>query len=143
MEAITAEEFKKRLVAISTTHGSSGLPRKRRDRHILLKSVVLSMDITAEYSEHQINLMLQSWLRDVGPTPGVDHVELRRHLIDQEYLGRNRDGSRYWVAVSSRWQMEFDDAINGIDVPLLMKQAQLDVQEKKRQFLSNNATQSG
>ena len=67
----------------------------------------LLLDRTREYSEREINLELQSWLKDVGSTLGMDHIELRRRLIDQEYLGRGKDGSRYWVAVSARQQLEF------------------------------------
>ena len=139
-EAITTDEFTKCLVELCGLSGLSGLPRRVRDRHILLKSVTLLLDRTREYSEREINLELQSWLKDVGSTLGMDHIELRRRLIDQEYLGRGKDGSRYWVAVSSRQQMEFDDEIDGVNVPLLMKQGRQTSREKKMQYLSMKMT---
>ena len=134
--AITADEFKKRLFELCSLSGLSGLPRKSRDRHILLKSVALLLDKTREYSEGEINQELQSWLSNVGSSIGLDHVELRRRLIDHEYLGRCKDGSRYWVAVSSRQQMEFEREIEGVDVPLLNKQSRQANLEKKRRYLS-------
>ena len=134
--AITANEFKKRLFELCSLSGLSGLPRKSRDRHILLKSVTLLLDKTREYSEGEINQELQSWLTVVGSSIGLDHVELRRRLIDHEYLGRCKDGSRYWVAVSSRQQMEFEREIEGVDVPLLIKQSRQANLEKKRRYLS-------
>lgn len=134
-ESISSEEFNKRLVELCSRSGLSGLPRRSRDRHILLKSVALTLDRTREYSEREINRELRSWLTDVGKTLGLDHVELRRSLVDQEYLGRGKDGSRYWVAVSSRQQMVFDREVEDVNVPLLMKRGQETMREKKRQFL--------
>lgn len=134
--AITADEFKKRLFELCSLSGLSGLPRKIRDRHILLKSVALLLDKTQEYSEGEINQELQSWLTNVGCSIELDHVELRRRLIDHEYLGRSKDGSRYWVAVSSRQQMAFEHEIEEVDVPLLIKQSNQASLEKKKLYLS-------
>jgi hypothetical protein len=134
--AITADEFKKRLFELCSLSGLSGLPRKSRDRHILLKSVALLLDKTQEYSEVEINQELQGWLTDVGRSIELDHVELRRRLIDHEYLGRSKDGSRYWVAVWSRLQMAFEREIEEVDVPLLIKQSNQASLEKKRRYLS-------
>ncbi len=135
-DAITADEFKKRLFELCSLSGLSGLPRKSRDRHILLKSVALLLDKTQEYSEGEINQVLQAWLTDVGRSIEIDHVELRRRLIDHEYLGRSKDGSRYWVAVWSRLQMAFEREIEEVDVPLLIKQSSQASLEKKKRYLS-------
>ncbi len=139
-EVITAGEFRKRLVELCSRSGLSGLPRKRRDRHILLKGVSLTLDKTREYSESEINHQLRSWLRDVGSSIGLDHVELRRHLVDNEYVGRSKDGSRYWVAVSSRQQMVFEGEIEDVNVPLLVEQGRGIIQERKQTYLSTNET---
>ena len=73
------------------------LPRNRRDRAILLCSAVLGLNTTTLYSELEINLALQDWRRLVTPDLGTDHVQLRRALVDEGFLGRTADGQAYVV----------------------------------------------
>lgn len=120
--SVTPGEFKERLVSLCLQSGVKGLPRRKRDQHIVLKSVVLTLDKTEEYSETAVNQRLQIWLNEVGRSLELDHVRLRRHLIDAEFLGRSRDGSRYWVAVFSRNQVPFDAEVENIDVYNLVQQ---------------------
>jgi hypothetical protein len=122
-DQISAREFQDRLLRLCVHSGMRGLPRKRRDQHILLKSVILTLDRTEEYTENAVNRKLQSWLNEVGYSIELDHVRLRRHLVDAEYLGRSRDGSRYWVAVLSRNQYRFDSAIEDLDIYRLVRQS--------------------
>jgi hypothetical protein len=122
-DQISAQEFQDRLLRLCVHSGIRGLPRKRRDQHILLKSVILTLDRTEEYTENAVNRKLQSWLNEVGCSIELDHVRLRRHLVDAEYLGRSRDGSRYWVAVLSRNQYRFESAIEDLDIYGLVSQS--------------------
>ena len=132
---ITLAEFQQRLTALCRGSGLTGFPRKKRDRHILLKSVALTLDRRSEYSEPQLNPQLKLWLQDVGAPFHLDHVNLRRYLIDEEFLGRNRDGSRYWVAASSRHQLVFDPEIEEVDVYQLLDQAKAQLVRRKEEFL--------
>lgn len=122
LDSITAHEFKDRLVKLCVHSGNSGLPRKQRDRHILLKSVALTLERTAEYTETEVNDRLQWWLNEVGRSIELDHVRLRRHLVDAEYLGRSKDGSRYWVADLSRNQYLFESDVEELDVHELVRE---------------------
>ena len=117
---VTVHEFSKRLTDLCVKSGISGPPHRRRDRHILLKSVTLTLDKTAEYTEQESNQKLTDWLGEIGTSLRLDHVELRRRLVDEEYLGRTRDGSRYWIAVSSRKHIPFDPDIEATDVRRLV-----------------------
>ena len=69
----------------------------------------------------EINPLLQGSLSQVGAHCHLDYVNLRRHLIDEEFLGRSKDGSRSWVATSSRNQSHFDPEINEIDISGLIR----------------------
>jgi hypothetical protein len=121
-DRVTPHEFEERLVSLCLQSGVRGLPRKKRDRHIIFKSVTLTFDKTKEYTESSVNQMLQTWLSEVGRSLDLDHVRLRRHLVDAEFLGRSKDGSRYWVAVFSRNQVPFDSEVESIDVYSLVQQ---------------------
>ena len=122
-DPITVQEFEERLVKLCVRSGNKGLPRRKRDQHILLKSVVLTLDRTEEYTEKGVNQKLQWWLDEVGRSIELDHVRLRRHLVDAEYLGRSKDGSRYWVAVISRNQHLFDSEVDDLDIYGLVRQS--------------------
>ena len=94
---IALEEFVERLCKLGADRGPRGFPRKRRDREILMKSVVLGLDGAREYREREINERLIAWSREVAPAIQVDHVTLRRLLVDYGHLERTADGSRYRV----------------------------------------------
>ncbi len=132
---ITLEEFQQRLSELCLRGGPTSFPRRRRNRHILLKSVALTLDKRAEYTEPEVNTKLRLWLQDVGAPFHLDHVDLRRYLIDEEFLGRSKDGSRYWVAAFSRHQMVFDPEIEEVYVNRLLSQARARLERKKEEFL--------
>ena len=131
---ITIDEFKKRLVDFCLRSGLLRFPRKLRDRHILLKSVALTMELTAEYTEEQINEMLTSWLREVGRRIRLDHVNLRRLLVDEGYLGRISDGSRYWLSALSRNHPVFEPAVEDIDVYEVVRAGKDLIEMQKRHY---------
>ena len=138
MEAITKQEFTSRLVQLCVGSGLRGIPRKIRDRHILLKSITLTLELKREYAEHELNEELKTWLREVGTTiRRLDHVNLRRLLVDQEYAGRSRDGSRYWVAMGSRYQALFAPDVDDVDVRGLISAAREEQELRKLHFLEH------
>ena len=138
MEAITKQEFTSRLVQLCVGSGLRGIPRKNRDRHILLKSITLTLELKREYAEHELNADLRAWLREVGRTiRRLDHVNLRRLLVDQEYVGRSRDGSRYWVAMGSRFQALFAPDVDDVDVRGLIRAAREEQELRKLHFLEH------
>ena len=112
---IGPEEFVERLCLVGADRGPRGFPRKQRDRHILMKSVVMLMDSERTYTEPEINELLQAWNRDVAPAIRVDHVSLRRWLVDYGQLERTASGSAYRVGFPPR-PLAFDLEVDDIDV---------------------------
>lgn len=66
------------------------LPRKRRERLELLIYLSQKFAPDAVYTEKQVNQICDQW-----HTFG-DYFMLRRELVDNGLLGREKDGSRYW-----------------------------------------------
>ncbi|GGQ70790.1 DUF2087 domain-containing protein [Couchioplanes azureus] len=61
------------------------LPSKRTRRHAVLAHIVEnSFEEAATYDEAAVNAILQRWCEDSG----VDHVAMRRYLIDHQLLFR-------------------------------------------------------
>ena len=47
------------------------------------------------YGEREVNDVLSAWLASVRAA--IDHVTLRRRMVDLGFLKRTRDGSRYYL----------------------------------------------
>jgi len=99
---IALDEFVERLCRVAADRGPRGFPRNRRDRAILVKSILFGLDDARSYSEPEINAALLAWKRDAAPAIETDHVSLRRLLVDYGHLERTRDGSVYRVGYPPR-----------------------------------------
>jgi len=109
---IGIEQFTDRLLRLGAASRSRPWPRKRLDRHILMKSIALTLDSSCEYSEPQINEALRTWNEQIAPAIETDHVTLRRMLVDYGYLERRPDGSVYRVGFPPNplaFALEVDD----------------------------------
>ena len=114
--AVTKEEFTTRLVELCLKSGMRDFPRKRRDQHILMNSVALTLDPTATYSESEITDRLIFWLTDIGQSIDFDHVSLRRLLVDEGYLMRDNAGTQYRVRHEGSNEMSFEAEVDNVDV---------------------------
>jgi hypothetical protein len=112
---IGIDEFVERLCRIGADRGPRRFPRKPRDRAILFKSIRMRLDPMAGYSENEINALLARWRDEIAPEVEVDHVTLRRLMVDYGELERTRDGRSYRVGYPPR-PMAFDLAIDDLDL---------------------------
>jgi hypothetical protein len=112
---ISPEEFVERLCLLGADRGPRRFPRRRSDREILMKSIQLLLDSRRTYTEGEVNEVLKTWCRDVAPAIEVDHVTLRRMLVDYGELERTADGGAYRVGFPAR-PVAFDLEVDGVDV---------------------------
>ena len=112
---ISIEEFVERLCRVGADRGPRRFPRKRRDREILIKSLVMGLDSDAVYTEQEINERIDEWNRSVAPSVDTDHVTVRRLLVDYGELERTADGARYRVGFPPR-PVAFDLEIDDLDL---------------------------
>lgn len=132
MPHITENEFKKRFTSLIL--GARDFPKKQQDRHILLKSSTLGLTPGEIYTESQINDNLQGWTSAFGGNFGLDHVTLRRYLIDDGYIQRDPAGGSYQLG-TSELVFTYDDSIMGLDLEEIIRQAQLERERKKQQYM--------
>ena len=93
MPDITASHFKDRLVALIL--GGRDLPKKPMDHHILIFGATLGLEPRRQYSEAALNAELSKWTSLFGGNFNLDHVTLRRFLVDDGYLRRDAAGGSY------------------------------------------------
>jgi hypothetical protein len=132
-QIISAAQFEERLAAICLGGAGSAFPRRSRDRHILYRSIIQMLDRTGSYSETELNEALQQWLLDIGTCLDIDHVTLRRYLVDEKYLSRDANGNAYTVNPTGSHFAEFEHSIAAIDPFVVIQAAKDRVVERKRQ----------
>ena len=71
------------------------LPKSRRDTEVLLAWSAASLDPRLTFSEPEINARLSDWLMAFADPQTIDHVTLRRSMVDIFLLLRDPDGSTY------------------------------------------------
>ena len=111
---VSVEEFVERLCRLGGERPRP-FPRRRRDREILIKSILMRLDSARTYTESEINDLLEAWSREVVPAIGTDHVTVRRLLVDSGHLERTADGRSYRVAFPTD-AVAFDLEIDDIDL---------------------------
>jgi len=132
-QIISAAQFKERLAVICLSGAGTAFPRRTRDRHILYRSIIQRLDHARKYPEAELNDALQRWLLDIGTCLDIDHVTLRRYLIDEQYLSRDANGNAYQVNPSGNAAMGFEPSIAAIDPFMVIQAAKDRVAERKRQ----------
>jgi hypothetical protein len=135
MSHITASQFSDRFVSLVLA--GRELPKKHLDRHILLISSILKLEPGQQYSEKQINEELQVWTIRFGRNFGLDHVTLRRYLVDEKYLVRDPMGGTYELAADGL-PYTFDQSIRELDLEKLVAEAKQARELKKQQYLKQS-----
>ncbi len=133
MSHITTDQFTRRFAQIVISGNT--LPKKQLDRHIMLLSTTLSFETDRIYAEPELNRLLRVWTDSFGENIGLDHVTLRRLLVDERYLRRDPAGTGYQLAMDLI-PYTFDNAINTLDLQVVIDQAILEREQRKQQHLA-------
>lgn len=129
---ITASHFKDRIVALILD--GRDLPRKPMDRHIVLFSATLGLEPRRRYSEAALNEELRRWTALFGDNFNLDHVTLRRYLVDDGYIRRDSAGGSYVLATEGV-PYAFDPSLAGLDLESLVDEARKARELRKRRFV--------
>jgi len=93
-ERIDKATVERRMRALCQGGVGPGLPRRTKDRWILLFGAVQCVG-DAPLAEAELNARLRAWLEALGPRVALDHVSLRRALVDDGFVARTPDGGAY------------------------------------------------
>ena len=135
MSHITASEFKNRFAALIL--GGRDLPKKRQDRHILFISSILGLIPGRQYTESELNDELRKWTALFGGNFGLDHVTLRRFLVDERYLKRDSAGASYELETSDL-PYTFDPSIQELDLEGIINEARKARELRKQRYMSQS-----
>jgi hypothetical protein len=133
-QSISSEEFRKRIAQLCLTAHTTELPRRLRDRHILLKALSLRFDSGRIYTEAEVNRVIETWLSEVGQSLEIDHVTFRRSLIDEGYLRRDSNGCSYEIDHFADMQFTFDDDVAAIDAQVIVHEAAEEIARRRARY---------
>jgi hypothetical protein len=111
----------------------TALPKRPADQALLATLAVSGFDAGRTYLERDVNERLEAWLEKVSEPCGIDHVTMRRLLVDSRLLTRTTSGSNYQVNATKIPDIE---AVRTIDPETVLAEI---VEERKRRKRKNAA----
>ena len=133
-----------RFAALSVRTGVSlGVLHSSRvtDFNLMLAMAARSFAPGRSYSEGEVNAILQDWLAREGSILSVDHVELRRWLVDCRVLARDDYGRAYALGAPGPDIAALVAALSGVDLAAIATAARTcdakTREERKRLWVDN------
>jgi hypothetical protein len=107
----------------------TALPKSPSDQALLAALAVARLDAGRDYVERDVNDALVAWLGTVSEPYGIDHVTLRRLLVDSRLLTRTASGSTYHVNAAKLSEI---DAVRDVDPARVLADLQAERETRKR-----------
>jgi hypothetical protein len=135
---IVLDDYRKMLRDYFARDGVKPFPRRWKYRLLILYSAIRRLEVGLPYTEDEINEAIVEWQKQRGGFIDLDHVTLRRYLVDLGFLDRNPSGSVYAVIHSFLEEADWDPLILDADEDVLLAQARKDVESgRHREPLSD------
>ena len=108
----------------------TAVPKRPADQKLFVALAASQIDARRSCLESEVNERLRIWLETISEPFGIDHVTLRRMLVDSGLLTRTSSGSTYQINVARLGEIE---AVRGIDPADVLAQIQNERLLRKRQ----------
>lgn len=83
-------EYRKRVIDSFFEYGKlKSIPAQRKKKRIILEEIAKSFQPGKTYSEREVNIIIADF--------HDDFCTIRRDMISEKIMGRNRDCDRYWL----------------------------------------------
>ena len=113
----------------------AGLPTRPVDQALLMGLAASRFKAQKTYRESEVNEVLKSWLETFCVPFGIDHVTMRRLMVDSGILTRDKAGSAYRINAKKTADLDADGAIEPGQVLVEIRSER---QTRKRQRLSSS-----
>lgn len=89
------EELHRTLKRLLVNGPLTGFPSRQTDLEMLVRLAGSLFEPGREYREPDVNALLADWLATFCAPDGIDHVSIRRNLVDRRMLVRDTAGRMY------------------------------------------------
>lgn len=108
----------------------TAVPKRPADQRLLVALAAARFDAHGSYLEREVNERLRTWLKTISEPFGIDHVTLRRLLVDSRLLTRTSSGSMYRLNLEKIREVE---AVQEIDPADVLTEIRSERDRRKRQ----------
>jgi hypothetical protein len=107
----------------------TGWPRRPADAALLVRIAATRLAPGRDYREAEVNAALREWLATFSDEHGIDHVTLRRELVDAGFLARDKSGALYRLAEGRLAELE---PLRDLDLAAMLIEAHQAREARKR-----------
>lgn len=108
----------------------TAVPKRPSDQDLLVAMAASQFEPQRTYRESEVNEKLKAWLQTFCEPFGIDHVTLRRLLVDSRLMSRTKSCSMYRVNVE---RTEETEALGAIDPVHVLAEIRVERESRKRQ----------
>jgi hypothetical protein len=108
----------------------TAVPKRPADQKVLVALAAAQVDAGRSCLESEVNERLKAWLGTISEPFGIDHVTLRRMLVDSALLLRTASGSLYQVNEAKLAEIE---AVRGIEPADVLAEVRFERDLRKQQ----------
>jgi len=108
----------------------TGWPRRPEDQALLVRLTAARFEPGRQYREPEVNDVVRDWVATFSAEYGIDHVTMRRALVDSRLLVRDRAGELYQVDEGKRAELE---PLRAVMPAAILKQVQEERAARKRE----------
>ena len=106
------------------------VPKRPADQELLGLLAAARLAPKRTYTERETNEVLAAWLATFSEPCGIDHVTLRRMLVDMRLLTRTSSGSMYRLNPAKAGEL---DDLREIDLGRVLADVRAGREQRKRQ----------
>lgn len=111
-----AEKAHRDLKRLLANGPLTAVPRRPADQNLLVALAAAQFEAQATYRESEVNEKLRTWLTTFCEPFGIDHVTLRRLLVDSRLVSRTSSGSTYRINPERIGELEAVRAVEPVRV---------------------------
>lgn len=115
----------------------TALPLRGADEALLLRMAAARFEAGRPYREAEVNEVLERWLVTFCEPQGLDHVTLRRRLVDMRLLVRDTAGAEYRLAPGLGRELAADETLNE-DPARVLDEIREERATRKRHYVPND-----
>jgi len=107
----------------------TAVPKRPADQQLLVELAATQFDPDRVYREGEVNDTLIAWIETFCEPDGIDHVTLRRMLVDSRLMTRTSSGSTYQVNRARAGELE---ALKAVDPRTVLDDIRSERETRKR-----------
>ena len=125
-----AEDPKRILGRLLVNGPLTGWPRRPDDQSLLVRITAARFQPGREYTEPEVNAVLKEALATFSAEYGIDHVTMRRALVDARLLVRDKSGALYHLDETKAPELA---TLKEVQPALILEEARESREARKRQ----------